>query len=305
VREALNTLNISKRQAWYGYGAIASLVAAVAVLFVAPGGVAHAIALTNNLETVVSLNTNPVTGSNTFTTLSPITLTCGVVDVTAGAADGVAGITLRLSAGWTFQGGAAPTITYAAWPAPDGQATGTIAAANTITDNIGTSCSPGSVVTFTGVQVKPLTATSESATIIADINTADVTVARITAQAATPTPTPTAAPTAAPTVAPTAAPTAAPTVAPTAAPTVAPTPAPTVAPTPAPPVAPTPAPVPVTSPGTPSAPPIAPRPAPTGNGGPMERGGGQPSGWLMGMTLLGTGALAVVARRWARTGAGR
>ncbi|TAJ18288.1 MAG: hypothetical protein EPO65_09285 [Dehalococcoidia bacterium] len=233
--------------------------------------------MSNNLETVVSLNTNPVTGSNTFTTLAPITLTCGVVDVTAGAADGVAGITLRLAAGWTFQGGAAPTITYAAWPAPDGQATGTIASANTITDNITTSCSPGSVVTFTGVQVKPLTATSGNATIIADINTADVTVARITAQAATPTPVPTVAPTVAPTAAPTVAPTAAPTVAPTAAPTVAPTAAPTVAPTAAP---------------------TAPRPAATGNGG-FEDGSGMP-GWPLGLIVLGAGVFAVAARRRAR-----
>ncbi|MEX2032102.1 MAG: hypothetical protein WEA81_04485, partial [Dehalococcoidia bacterium] len=166
---------------------MASFAAAVTLLLAGPAGTANAIALSNNLETVVSLNTNAVTGSNTFTTLAPITLTCGVVDVTAGAADGVAGITLRLAAGWTFEGGAAPTITYAAWPAPDGQAGGTIASANTITDSITTSCSPGSVVTFTGVQVKPLTATSGNATIIADINTADVTVATITTQAATPT----------------------------------------------------------------------------------------------------------------------
>ncbi len=264
-----------KKYARNPYVVIASFAAAMALLFAGPAGIAHAIASTNNLETVVSLNTNPVTGSNTFTTLAPITLTCGVVDVTAGAADGVAGITLRLSAGWTFQGGAAPTITYAAWPAPDGQATGTVASANTITNNIGTSCSPGSVVTFTGVQVKPLTATSASGTIIADINTADVTVARISAQAATPTPTPTAVPTTAPTAVPTTAPTAAPTAAPTPVPTtVLATPAPTT--------------------------PVAPRPASTGNAGLLETGNASPPAWLLGAAVIGVAALAVAARTRAR-----
>ena len=273
---------MSKRRALSPYALAWSFTAAVVLLLAGPTGTAHAIASTNNLNTVVSLNTNPVTGSNTFTTLAPITLTCGVVDVTAGAADGVSGITLRLSAGWTFQGGSAPTISYAAWPAPDGQATGTIASANTITNAITTSCSPGSVVTFTGVQVQPLTETSPNGTIIADINTADVTVATITTQAATPTPTPTVAPTATTTAVPTATPTVAPTATTTAVPTA----------TPAAPTA------------TPSTPTGAPLPAPTGSGGLIDSGNPL-HGWLLGLLLLGVSAVAVAARITTRAKAER
>ncbi len=226
-------MDISPRRFRRGGALVAALAAAGILLFAGPSGTALAVASSNNLETTVSLGTNSATGSNTFTTLSPITLTCSVVDVTAGVADGVAGITLVLSAGWTFAGGTPPTITYSAWPAPDGQATGTIASAGVITNNISTSCSPGSVVTFTGVQVKPTSATSGNGTITADISTADVTVARITAQAATPTPTasPTPSATASPTATPTASPTASPTATPTASPTASPTATPTASPT--------------------------------------------------------------------------
>lgn len=266
-------MDVLKRDARLGAAVVASLALAMALLFAGPAGTVDALALSNNVETTVALSTNAATGSDTFTTLAPITLTCGVVDVTAGAADGVAGITLTLSPGWTFLGGAAPTITYAAWPAPDGQATGTIVSATSITDDILTSCSPGSVVTFTGVQVKPLTADSGSATVIADINTADVTVATITAQAVTPTPTPTAAPTAAPTAVPTAVPTAAPTAVPTAAPTSVPTAVPTAVPA------------------------TAPAPAETGNGGLAEaQRTGMPLGSVS-LLVIGMVVLVVAARR--------
>src|SRR3989338_6398771 len=101
----------------------------MALLFVGPAGTAHALALSNNINTPISLNTNVATGSNTFTTLAPITLTCGVVDITAGAANGVFGVTLNLGAGWTFAGGVAPTIGYAWGGGPTGDAVGTFASA--------------------------------------------------------------------------------------------------------------------------------------------------------------------------------
>ncbi len=302
-------MNLLKKYAWYGFAAVGAATAAIVLLFAGPGGTAQALALSNNLETTISVSTNVATGSNTFTTLPAITLTCGVVDVTAGAANGVSGITLTLGSGWTFLGGAAPAITYAAWPAPDGQATGTLASASTITDAITTSCSPGSVVTFTGVQVKPLTSGSASTTIFADINTADVTVARLTAVAA-PTPTPTATATAAPTATATAAPTATATAAPTATATAAPTATATAAPTAAPTVAPTAAPtaVPTAAPsgplaGAPTATPTpvptggAPTPAPTGNAG-LANGpdAGLPP-WAVGLLLFAVAGLAVTARR--------
>jgi|GEM_PF-6167708 len=269
-------MNISPRYLWRGAAVGASLAVVAVLLFASPSGTAEAVASSNNLQTTVSLDTNAATGSDTFTTLPPITLTCNVVDVTAGVANGVSGITLALSAGWTFAGGTPPSISYAAWPAPDGQATGTIASAGIITDDITTSCSPGSVVTFTGVQVKPLTATSGDATIIADINTADVTVARITAQAATATPTATA--TATPTA--TASPTATATASPTSTPTTSPTTSPTVAPTSSPSPAPSPA---------------APQPADTGTGGLLEGGS---SLAVTAVLAAATAALVAVTRRF-------
>ncbi len=270
-----------------GLVAIASLVGAVVLLLAGPASIAQAIAVSNNLQTEISLDTNPATGSNTFTTLPPITLTCGVVDVTAGVADGVAGITLRLSAGWTFQGGAAPSISYAAWPAPDGQATGTIASANTITNNIGTSCSPGSVVTFTGVQVQPLSGTTGSGTITADISTADVIAASLTVQVVAPTATPTPAPTGTATPAPTATP------ATTATPVAAPTGTPVTAPTVTPPVG-------SPAPGSgPSAGPDVPSPAATGSGG-FADGAGSMSGGIVAIAAIGLGIAAIAVRSGVR-----
>jgi len=273
-------MNISNRYVRYGGAFTASLSAAALLLFAGPMGTAHAVALSNNLETTVSLDTNAASGSNAFTTLPPITLTCGVVDVTAGAANGVSGITLVLSAGWTFAGGTPPSITYAAWPAPDGQAAGTIASAGVITNDIATSCSPGSVVTFTGVQVKPLTATSVAGTIIADISTADVTVARIMTQVAIPTPTATA--TASPTATATGTPTATSTATPAATPTgtVTATPTPTGTP-------------PTDSP-TPSATPAVPVPADTGTGGPEAPAGMRSLGVAIGLV----GMSALLAAGW-------
>ncbi|MDO9444569.1 MAG: hypothetical protein Q7K37_04580, partial [Dehalococcoidia bacterium] len=164
------------------------------VLLIGPAGTAQALALSNNLQTTVSLNSNVASGTNSFTTLAPITITCGVVDITAGAANGVSGVSLVLGAGWTFAGGAAPTISYAWGGGPTGDAVGTIESANTMRVAILASCDPGDVITFTGVQVKPLTATTAAATIIADINTADVVTARLAVTAATP-PAPTPVPT--------------------------------------------------------------------------------------------------------------
>ena len=178
-------MNIWKKHAKHGSAVVASFAVAMALLFVGPAGTALALALSNNLVTTISLNTNVASGSNTFTTLAPITVTCGVVDITAGAANGVSGVTLTLSSGWTFVGGVAPAIGYAWGGGPTGDATGTIASATSITVAILASCDPGDVITFTGVQVKPATSTSGNATITADINTADVTAARITATAAT------------------------------------------------------------------------------------------------------------------------
>lgn len=146
---------------------------------------AAATPVSNNIQTTISLNTNQYTGSNVLTTLAPITITCGIVDITAGAANGVSGVTLRLDAGWMF-GGAVPTITYAWGGGPTGDAVGTIVGERTITAAILASCDPGDVITFTGVQVKPLTAASAPATIIADINTADLVVARLATTPAAP-----------------------------------------------------------------------------------------------------------------------
>ena len=170
-----------------GSAVIASFAIAMALLLVGPASTALALALSNNLVTTISLNTNAATGSNTFSTVTPITVTCGVVDITAGAANGVSGVTLTLSAGWTFLGGVAPTVGYAWGGGPTGDATGTIASATSITVAILASCDPGDVITLTRVQVKPATSASGNATITADINTADVTAASITATAAAPT----------------------------------------------------------------------------------------------------------------------
>ena len=143
-------------------------------------------AQSNNVVTPISLTTNAATGSSTFTTLPPMTMTCSVVDITAGAANGVFGVTLNLSAGWTFAGGAAPTISYAWGGGPTGDAVGTIASPTSITAAILASCDPGDVMTFTGVQVRPTTGTTGNGTITADIATADVTMARMTALAIPP-----------------------------------------------------------------------------------------------------------------------
>lgn len=183
-------MNIFGKYGRYGAAVAASFVVAATLLLAGPAGTAHALALSNNLQTTVSLNTNAATGSNAFTTLAPITITCGVVDITAGAADGVTGVSLVLDAGWTFVGGTAPTISYAWGGGPTGDAVGTIASANTIRVAILASCDPGDVITFTGVQVKPLTSSSTAATIIADINTADVVAARLATTPASPSPDP-------------------------------------------------------------------------------------------------------------------
>src|SRR5688572_25657815 len=67
-------LSISPRHARYGIALAASFAAAVMLLFAGPEGTAHAVASSNNLETTVPLDTNVASGSNTFTTLAPITL---------------------------------------------------------------------------------------------------------------------------------------------------------------------------------------------------------------------------------------
>ena len=152
-----------------GPAVVASFLMAATLLFAGPARIADALVLTNNINTPISVSTNVATGTNTSTTLAPIIVTCGVIDITAGAATGVTGVRLNLSAGWTFTGGAAPTISYAWGGGPTGDAVGTIASASSITMGILADCDPGDVITITGVQVKPLTGASGNGTITADI----------------------------------------------------------------------------------------------------------------------------------------
>lgn len=295
---------VCKKQAWSGLAVVASAAAAVLLLFAGPPGTAHALALSNNLQTTVSLDTNVASGTNAFTTLAPITVTCGVVDITAGVADGVTGVTLVLDAGWTFAGGAAPVIVYAWGGGPTGDAVGTIASPTTIRVDILASCDPGDVITFTGVQVKPLTAASTAAVINADINTADVSSARLAVTAVTPPPEPEEntppPPAAVATPTPTPVATATPTPVATATPAPVATPAPLVAaPTPSTGVSveglvPT---LGVTPPGvTPpsTSPPVTIRPPATGNGGLIGADAtSQPAVWL----LFAASGLVILGRR--------
>ncbi|MDP2327273.1 MAG: hypothetical protein Q8M79_04210 [Dehalococcoidia bacterium] len=316
-------MNILKRYGRYGAALAAPFVVAVALL-ISPADTAQALALSNNLETTVSLNTNASSGSNAFTTLAPITITCGVVDITAGAADGVSGVTLQLGAGWTFAGGVAPAISYAWGGGPTGDTVGTIASANTMRVAILASCDPGDVITFTGVQVKPLTSGSTAATIFADINTADVVVARLAVTAVT-TPSPEPEPVEVPVVVPVVVPVGVP------VPAIVPVIVPDVCPPGSyevlPPVVIDPltgevvlSPV-VVPPGTPivcvlfvapvgvvpvivpeviPAPVTVPTPAATGNGGFTDDGG---LGWPVLFLLVGVPAFAIATRRLVRAGA--
>ena len=176
-------MKILKKYAWYGVAVVASLAVALSLLLVGPADRADALASSNNLETAISLDTNVATGSSTFTTLPPITIVCDMADINPGVANGTTGITLTLSAGWTFSGGVAPFLVFDPWGAADADAFAAIASPTSITYATLVACGQFDVVTITGVQVKPLTVGSASGTITADIATADVTVARLTAVA--------------------------------------------------------------------------------------------------------------------------
>ena len=161
-----------------------ALVAVMAISLLGQQGTAEAAATSNNTTTAISLAANVATGSNAFTTLPAITITCGAInEITAGASNGTTGIALTLAGGWTYTGGVAPTAVYGT--GVTGDATGTIASATSITFTTTAACSgAGLAATISGVQVKPTTALAANTTIVADIAVTDPTAATITATAA-------------------------------------------------------------------------------------------------------------------------
>lgn len=154
----------TKKFAWSGLLVAFAFVAAASLLVqtaqaATTGG-------TTQLVTVPVATAAAAPGNNTFTTLSPIVLTCGANgDINTGA-DIL--LELEVAQGWAF-GGVAPTV--AATGAAVATSPGVLTDADTITVTVTTDCAAGDTVTITGVQVQPLAITA----------IADATVTAVTA----------------------------------------------------------------------------------------------------------------------------
>ena len=163
-------MSLFKKYAWYGSAVAASALLAVALLLAGPADKASAATTANNITTVISLNTNAVTGTNTFTTLAPIILTCGAGADITNAGD----ILLEMTAGTgTFLGGVAPT-TSTTGATMTVTSPAVITDLDTITVTVGVAdCDAGDTVTITGIQVKPADGDSADGTIVANVAVTD------------------------------------------------------------------------------------------------------------------------------------